>query len=234
MGWEVEIVGDAATIQALADCLLEGAHQVRKLNDRFFLAADQFERLDDARSVRQAAGDILDVLNGAAFLLLSARQRLDIGSVTRRDGDSQSVWVFPEPAVGYANITLGAISVIGADGIETIHRPADPVKAWTQEAARRPSVGKALRLRAEPTLGWVELYRILEVVTTEVAFDRIIVNGWATKAELRRFKQTANSVAASGDGARHGAEREEPPAEPMTLADGRRLIDRILIAWLSH
>jgi hypothetical protein len=107
------------------------------------------------------------------------------------------------------------------------------VRSWTKQARLRPAVQKALRLRGIPSLGWVELYRILEVVTTEKDLDEIISLGWATRAELRRFKHTANNVAVSGDDARHGADREDAPKPPMTLPEGQRLIDRILSAWLS-
>jgi hypothetical protein len=52
--------------------------------------------------------------------------------------------------------------------------------------------------------------------------------------ELKRFDRTANSVAATGDKARHGVERTDPPSKQISLSHAREMIDRILIAWLTY
>lgn len=90
-----------------------------------------------------------------------------------------------------------------------------------------------LRIFADGALDWVKLYRILEIVGLDVGdLDSIAVNGWATKAALRLFKHTANSPAAVGLDARHGAETTAPPKQPMTISEASALISSIVHAWL--
>jgi hypothetical protein len=98
---------------------------------------------------------------------------------------------------------------------------------------RNPVIAKALRLRNSDDLDWVDLYRLYEVIKSDVG--RLIHQlGWARHDELQRFSHTANSVAATGDKGRHGVERSRPPSKPVSLSDARELIDRILLAWLAY
>ena len=59
------------------------------------------------------------------------------------------------------------------------------------------------------------------------------VNDWVSKAELKRFKRTANSVGAVGDEARHGKENTEPPPNPMALREAESLILKLVRDWLE-
>jgi len=59
-----------------------------------------------------------------------------------------------------------------------------------------------------------------------------VSKGWATKKELSDFRQTANHPEGSGIHARHGHLNTEPPKNPMSLADAKRLIiDDIFKHW---
>ena len=57
--------------------------------------------------------------------------------------------------------------------------------------------------------------------------------GWATKSELRRFAQTANSAEAVGDSARHSPGKFDIPKQPMTLMEATDLIGRLLRHWIE-
>jgi hypothetical protein len=57
--------------------------------------------------------------------------------------------------------------------------------------------------------------------------------GWASEAQLRRFKHSANSVKAAGDEARHGVEATAPPVDPMTITEAKSLVDILLARWLG-
>ena len=84
-------------------------------------------------------------------------------------------------------------------------------------------------------MGWVDLYRLFEVIEAGAGGARALVDGgWASNAQIRRFKHTAKSVAAAGDEARHGAEHGERPADPMTLDEARGFIDGLLRRWLQQ
>ena len=87
---------------------------------------------------------------------------------------------------------------------------------------------------ATTTLDWVDLYRIYEVIESDMGRSVILAKRWATNADIKLFKHTANSVAATGDQARHGKETSTPPVKPLTLSEARALVDTLLRAWLAH
>ena len=94
-------------------------------------------------------------------------------------------------------------------------------------------MAKAFRLIGNGANDWVSLYRLFEVIASDIGgIDEIDSNGWATKASLKRFKHTANSPAAAGDLARHGAESTAPPASPMDLSEAKALVTYIFHEWL--
>ncbi|MCH8009715.1 MAG: hypothetical protein IIC91_12720, partial [Chloroflexi bacterium] len=51
----------------------------------------------------------------------------------------------------------------------------------------------------------------------------MLSTGWFRKDEIKRFKQTANSVDAIGDASRHG-EVFGVPAKPMSLSEAQTLV----------
>ena len=109
--------------------------------------------------------------------------------------------------------------------------PLDGMAESVDVAGTDAEVQRILHLRDTATLDWVALYRILEAIKASVD---VVAQGWVPKNELKRFKHTANSVAAVGDEARHGTEPQRPPKQPMKIEEARTLIDSILTHWLTQ
>lgn len=126
------------------------------------------------------------------------------------------------------------MEVTHADGTTTSILPASETPAWVAAALSDPAVGKALRLFGGSDGSWGSLYRILEVIGQDVgSLEQISKLGWAPSAKIKLFKHTANSVAAAGDEARHGAEHTTPPSNPMAVGEARSLVSLILHSWLA-
>lgn len=77
-----------------------------------------------------------------------------------------------------------------------------------------------------------DLYSVLELVEKDRGMNPW-KHGWAIQAEIRRFKQTANTIA-PGDNSRHTASTERPPENPMTVLEARLFIGSIVKSWLEH
>ena len=157
-----------------------------------------------------------------------------IGNVYRvRNNGGRDYFLMAEPGQIKLRVLPPTIVVTSSDGTKESNRPADQVDKLLKLAANDGRVAKALRLRDHDDLGWVELYRIYEVVDSDVGRSKIVADGWASASDINLFKHTANSVTAAGDQARHGKETEKPPANPMTLRRAKKLIDSILKGWLA-
>ena len=101
-----------------------------------------------------------------------------------------------------------------------------------EAALADPQVDRALRIFGRDDVRYRDLYDVYEIAVAAVGLD-IYADGTVTKAEVGRFKRTANSVHVLGDEARHGRERHDPPPHPMSFPDAKALVGRILWIWLS-
>ena len=233
MPWEVQLTGNPADLQTLADGLTGGEVQVAQSGGKYVLRSSKFELLDSAAAVCQCATKLGTTLSAFARLFLGAHEALGVGAVCRvRPDGKRDIAV----SVGTAVVRVRALPVTivqtSSDGKIRTHRPADPISKLLPVTMQDSIVATALRLRDADDLEWGDLYCIHEVIRMDVG-GLIQKLGWASRNEIKRFRHTANSVAAAGPRARHAIETTQPPPKPMPLSDARELIDRIMKAWLS-
>jgi hypothetical protein len=95
----------------------------------------------------------------------------------------------------------------------------------------RPCRLNALALWADPARSWGSLYRPLEEIERYLG-KKVNQVGLCSAGERKLFKQTANSAAAAGLGARHppGPPGNAPPPRSLTLSEGAGFIERLLMA----
>lgn len=235
MHWCVEVFGDRADLNMLADSMSGLSTSITKEADKFILRSNAFDVLDVPRTVAEKAKEILAALSGSTRLILGGHTSMSVGGIYRvGDNGGRDIFLIAEPGTYQMRGFAPTMVVTRSNGTEEIHRPADGIPSWLALATTDDAVAKALRLRDEDSLGWVELYRIYEVIESDIGRSAILANGWASDADIRLFKHTANSVAATGDQARHGKETTTPPAKPLTLWEARTLVDALLRAWLAY
>jgi hypothetical protein len=86
-------------------------------------------------------------------------------------------------------------------------------------------VTEALTIMSQPVaLGWIELYRVFEVVRDSVKPNRLVNTGLASADDLKGFTASANRPDVSGAEARHARMSGEPPMQHMSLPEGRQFI----------
>jgi len=231
--WEVDIIGDPTDLQMLSEAMGDSDISILERDGAFVLRSTEFDSLQDANAIRTRAQEIVISLSGLSRVLLDTHRPIKVGSVMMlRDDGTKNVFIQVEPISVRARMRAN-LSITRADGTVEHHSPADPLRNQMEVAGQDPAVAKALRLRNADVLSWVDLYRIYEVVEGDVGRSHIVASGWVKDSEISRFKHTANSVAASGDQARHGKESTQPPKNPMSLSQAKTLIDGLLKAWIT-
>lgn len=236
MNWEIKIEGRDVDLEALARTVNTEALSIQELNNKFFLTWPGMELISDPSEVEERASSFLRLISGAAYFGLGRECSLRVAGVANRlaDGKRQVfVGIKETMKIGF---TVGAlIGVRREDGSVAYSDPRDCMSSWLDLATRDSNVAKVLRLFDANCQDWVSLFRILEVIEEDVkGADAIENRGWAKKSHIRIFKHTANSVAASGDLARHGKEETQPPKQPMRLEIARAFIKYIAAAWLHE
>src|SRR5204863_350395 len=63
---------------------------------------------------------------------------------------------------------------------------AETIPEWFSLASKDEKVAKALRLWGTGVFDWVNLYRVYEIIETDVG-ERIQLDGWASKTLMSRF-----------------------------------------------
>lgn len=234
MAWFIQLSGDKADLSAIAQSLTGPELSVERDGDQYFLVLSGASVHDEATTVLDRAKRLVEVLNGAARLALDAREPIRVGSVYRRNPDGRrEFYLFAEPGVFRVRGFAPTIAVTRADGTVEVSYPADPIAEWSALAASHDSVANVLRLLGTTDLDWVNLYRVLEIISADVGGLHVVAaKGWASKRSIALFKHTANSPGALGLDARHGAETTTPPPKPMPLSEARSLVRSIVHAWL--
>jgi len=232
MEWKVFLPGDEFDLLELSKSLCSPDLAVTRDEDDFVLRSSRLSDLHDADALRREAENIVMLLDGAARVVLHTRVPIAVGSIVliRDDG---SKGYFENLGVTLHVRTGASVVLKRADGSEEQFNQADPVVGWVNAGLGNEAVARVLGLFATKAADWVNLYRILEVVESDMGGrDSIVQQGWVTSAELRRFKHSANSPSAIGDDARHGKESTKPPPDPMTLTEARSFVETILHNWL--
>lgn len=235
MNWQVQVIGEAADLDMLSASISGAGVSIVKRDKEYVLEAEAFAELESAQAVTQEAEKILTALSGSARLVLGSHTSLSAGAVYRvKEDGSRDIFVSLKPATMRIRAMPLTATVTRANSTKEVRHPADPIAKWLPLATTDEAVAKVLRLRNSDELGWVDLYRVYEVIEDNIGSSTIVANGWATKRSIERFTRTANSVTAAGDKARHGRERSQPPRNPVRLSEARELVDQILKGWLEY
>jgi hypothetical protein len=236
MGWTVILGGNPASLKNLAEqaevfSVLGGAISMRNPSDilhmhdvplfdsgeLYCLTSPTLDAMDDASAVAARASEWQNKWNGAAALLMTHTSPVIVQQVSHRDN-------------GGRQTCRAMVRVFVQRGVT----PESREQMRKLLLSTDPAVNKVLDLCATENSDWVNAYRVYEVIKeASGGIDRIAANGWASKMEIELFKRTANHPEATGTSARHGEQRIDPPAKPMSAAEATALMTRIVNSFLN-
>ncbi len=231
MEWSVQIRGESYDLEELSKSLNSPELCVTQEGQTFVLKSTYFNCLKNFDDVENRARAVLSLINGAARLALGTLKPLVVAGVVKVNDDGTREIVVSRSVVYSVRRRGSRFVVTGDSTAQEIHQ-ADPIPSWIATARHDTNVAKVLRLFGAGAYDWVSLYRIYEVIESDVGgILNIVKKGWATERAIRRFKHTANSPAAIGDDARHGKETTLPK-HPMAFSQAAFLTEIILHNWL--
>jgi hypothetical protein len=221
--------GHEFDLQDLADWLPAGNIRVAKDDVGYYLSATDIDNPPEGKTFYEAAQALLPIVNGIGSLK-SAKFRPVKLDGQYQDGEKQHT------VVGVGTIEtrsrVHAVGIItGPDG-KVKPQPPPPGIAYAELSAR-PEVAEALMFLATPGEGWVELYKVYEIIRDAVKPVALDKSGLATKDEIRAFTGSADRPDVSGIGARHARMGGGPPKRTMTELQAREFIGRLLRAWMD-
>ena len=189
--WAVKVSGDIIDLAEAADLFGHGHQTIRDdvlpTKEEVALQADEFERLEHATEVHDAAERILVALNAVLYLEDPARRPLTISSVHQRGSDGNwSIAIFPKSA----SFRLRGGKIHGHTGSSVAPTPQS---TWVDMGLTEEAIGGALSyLRGTPD--WIALYQAYEAMDKDVSEleSRIgPILGWPSRQQIRAFTRSA-------------------------------------------
>jgi hypothetical protein len=221
--WLVELQGERADLEELADQFESPRLSVRKEGESYYLrSSEDFDGLSDASDVSTRATELLLLLSGVANLYAGAGETVTPGVVIwQRDDGTRDQFVL------LGKLTVRARSKVRLWGTEA----TDPTvgESWLSVARTDDNVLDALRFFQEDATWW-SLRKAYEVIERdEFGQQSKVANVLSTPdKEIKRFKEWANYFV-------HGARRERPDSDefpPLLLAEADSFLRDLLKKWL--
>jgi hypothetical protein len=226
--WLVSIIGEHFDTEELPRWFPDGDAFAIEEDRRVYITGPALENLGGPNDVRKAAVAILNDFAGVIALLLPNFRKPAIGTEIIREEDdgrrSVHCILVPEPA--HLRMKAHANLMVWPEGAK--HTEAQHLLRAVEGSLRLKVV---LALWTEPDASWAQLYRAMEEIEAELG-EPLDNTGLCSQRERERFRRTANSAETAGRDARHASGKFEPPKNPMTLAEGRGFIGRVLVELL--
>ena len=231
VGWGAAVQGNPSDI-AHWDAALKKPFDpwVESHDKKTLLRSAVLDELQSATEVRDQAVALIDRLNGAMALSRNSKPLRFTGVTQFMPDGTRHRTIFAE-SVAALELLAGEITVTitGPDG-RPIPPPPTPsdVQVWAALAEADDFLDDALIYFGTAT-EWFDIYKTLETLILRFGpgEEVFLSRNWAPKKEIELLKRTANW-------ARHAKRKFEPPANPMPMADARRLLGQLLRRALSH
>jgi hypothetical protein len=231
---KAELTGHEFDLDALARLLPTGHVRVLAENGSYYLVADAIDNPPEGMTYYEVAPRMLDQVNGLARTADPAYQHVRLTDVYL-EGEHRHVTVRPDSVVVRVRVGTPTISVFDADGRQ-VPQPSSqslgPRRAAV--AAAYPHVAEALAILGQPgPLGWVEAYKVFEIVRDAVKPTKLEQSGLATRYEISAFKASANRPDISGADARHARTSGGTPHRTMKLQEARVFVSELVRKWID-
>jgi hypothetical protein len=236
--WQLRVEGDEGDLVFLARELERQPNRLTpdRFEDRkYVLLSSDFAACADRGDVLELGVEWLRRLSGLLRCVHGSFTPLTPGALyfVRDDGTRD---IFARMVGAEFKARFGYVTAVARDAKgNPLPAPPSPTQRLAALMATDLAVAKVMRLTGSADAeSWVGLSRLREVIEEDVnGADAIQKLGWASRNELDRFGHSANSVTVAGDAARHGYERTQPPAKPMTLSEAKEHIEKLRREWLK-
>jgi hypothetical protein len=229
---KAELKGHEFDLDALVDLFPSGPIRVVREDGVHYLLADEIDSRQQGLQYYEVAPKVLERVNGLARVANPVYQPVEL-SGCYLEGKQRNVVVKPDSVVMRVRVGTPRIVVTGSDGV--VHAslpPLSPQRAVV--VTTHPDVAEALALMGQPVaLGWIELYKVFEIVGDSVKPNTLDKIGLATAHDLSAFRASANRPDVGGADARHARMSGGPPKHHMSLPEGRQFISDLVRAWID-
>jgi hypothetical protein len=226
------ITSDPFDLEAVARRLQAGDVTVAREGDEYYLTSPDIDAAADDQEANDIGAKIIGRINALGSMGDPNFRLVKLSRYTNEAG--QNV------VVGRMGPTLATVrthataTVTQPDGTAA-DSPPSPWPTYLDLANTNEHVARVQEIigREEP-LGWVELYKVHEIIRRDIEPKKLHETDWTTKERDRAFTASADRYDVSGDDARHAVDKHaEPPKSTIPINEGRSYISDLVKQWLD-
>lgn len=241
MKWKVFLNGYLNDLRELCEVFRSGKICVFKEEERYFLYYDKFENKETDAEVKNLADKLIKIISGVTILNKIIHQpiKLDFIEMNLKNGKKKYFKYLTAKAVITTKMSA-TLQAFNKEGKEIIEKPtSNLITEYVAKSLDNEEVNKLFDIILKEKYKWQKLYPILELIQKDFSRrkdEQTVKKGWATKKELRRFKNTSNNPDEIGLDSRHIIKRKGEPSKdkPMPLSEAENFINRIANHWLNE
>ena len=218
--WEAGIDGEEDVLAQLQDELSAGRYWVGQQDGQWRIGGGDIAEAADNSGAREAAEKVIGQLNAA--LRTGGLEPIRFNDRVHRPREDGST----DTTVFLQSVMVGVSGMKAVLSGGTPVPPPIPLVSLITEV-ESPQILAALEILEQRPHDFMYLYKVYELM--EAGTD---VKKLASRKERTRFTRTANHQEASGIDSRHATLNTEPPGDPMSAAEAKELILRMLETWI--
>jgi hypothetical protein len=211
--------GEDHMLEFFDDVFVSNEARIKKNEEGWILESSEFSSCTTGEQVFPIADDIVARMHHVMSLYCGAEESLSVEHI---------YWVNAAGEKLRTIRCLDTINVISSKGLaelQTVSKTQPLASAVLQAMTRDVAVKEAFALHGKSGLSWSQVYDIIEFLGGAEGIDKV---GYASKAQTRKVRQTANHY-------RHlGNPKSFPlPSKPPTLADATEFARDLLKRYLA-
>jgi hypothetical protein len=225
--------GHQFDLEDLAELLAEGDVRVvhDDAEDAYYLTSPEIDNPTDGTTFYDVAQRLLPRINGIGRVNKADFRPVQL---TGRYGTPTGQHIVAAALSSELRLRAHAVGVVTGPHGQPTPNPPSPWPDRFALAGTNSDVGEVLDImgQTEP-LGWVELYKVHEIIRDAIKLNKIYKLKWVTKSDDRAFTGSADRPDVSGREARHARMPGLPPRRTMSIAEGRSFISNLVTKWLD-
>ena len=225
-GWGILLGGEPFDLEDWQEALQQPFDPwVAKTDDGLILRSRDLDSATTSTEAHDLGIGLLAQANGAfGASRRSGVVRLEAVVQFLPDGSRQLFVLAAMGAIDARDRVKATLIAIGPDGKPLPSPPPEPSEPqrWLSIAENNDLLGDALMYFGRGQ-SWFDIYKALECIEEKVGGEAKLRNfGWASPGEIKRLKQTANSLA------RHRRGKFDPGEQPMEMTAAQELLRRLI------
>lgn len=213
---QIQLSGSTVELKKAHALFKDDGIKINLIEEKYYLSSTDFEGIEDMNELYPIAQKIIEKINLCLFIIEPIHGCLELdGYVYQGEG---------KPIITTMSATLNGSGTLSE--VMTEKDIVAKIGKISSEKEALSHVAHFLSLKCT----YANLYKVYEVLTANFA-DECLID--VSKAELKRFTQSANSQMASGDDARH-SNLYDPPKKPMSIQEARIMFAKIIKRILDN